>query len=329
MSFVPIQIRDKEQASLDLLKPAVETALHEAEVKLEIPSSYTGVTGFYDHNLKINKIAYAAIEEFDLPLLRTWYRYGQFEPYDQLRPKSLNIGDNSRDAYVPSSLKTDVTQGRIVKYLLNRGLEATFEQPLFDFLIENYKQWEPEPYEDAYVASTRIIRALENINEANQGKILANISGLRRDVKQASIDLRYQFNSIRTFESPLQNHIEAYLSDLEHTLMKIDETSELGSNQVETLQQSRNVYHESVWPWAAINISIDKARGPENSLPGFRESGKAMLDDRKRSYQTHLKGWRASLKEEDFKPSFESYKKAVRPTPEAIQNLQKAAHRNN
>lgn len=326
--MIPIQIKDSERSALKLLKPAIESALHEAGIEIEIPAEYTGVRGFYDHNLKINKLAYAAIEHFELPLVRTWYKYGQYEPYEELRPKSLEVGDHQREAYVPSQRKTDVTQERIKGYLLDRDLNTVFEQELFEFLTDNYEEWNPVPYTDVYLASTKIIRVMEVLDTLSSEEVLVEIADLREELKQASIDLRYEFESIPTFSEEIHSHTKNYLLSLEEALVKIDETSEITDNQLETIQESRKVYHQYVWPWAALNISLDKAKGPKESVEDFKSSGRDMVDEDKKSYDTHLKGWNADLADQNLKPSAAQHQAVHQPTPEAIKKLQRAALEN-
>lgn len=326
--MVPIQIRDFERAAIELLKPALETALYEAGVELNIPDEYTGVRGFYEDNLKINKLAYAAIEEYDLPLVRTWYKYGQYEPYEEIDPKSLNIGDNSDNAYVPSSLKTDVTQGRIKDYLLDRDLSSMFDKELFDFLIENYKEWEPKPYTDTYIASTEIIRVLETLQESDDEGIILKASDLRNDFKQASIDLRYDLDSINTFDDELLEHAQTYLGDLEDALRVVDETSEVNESQMETIKEGRKVYHEYVWPWAALQISLDKAEGPTESRKSFDAGGRKMLEEDRSTYGTYLTGWETQLQEQNLKIGF-AKRQSEYTAPDAVRKLQRTALENN
>lgn len=329
--MIPIQVRDKERTALELLKPALESALHDANIKFEIPTQYTGVRGFYEHNLKINKLAYAAIQEFDLPLVRTWYKYGQYEPYDDLRPKSLEIADrsSSSEVYVPSGLKTDVTQEDITNFLLGRDLKSTFEKGLFDFLIENYREWQPEPYTDTYVASTRVIYVLENLAQSDNENLINRVGDLRKELKQASIDLRYDLESIDTFNDEIHAHAEEYLTNLEDALITVDETSEVTDDQIDTIIEARKVYHEFVWPWAALSISIDRAEGPKESLKEFTTSGEDIIKQDKKSYDTYLTGWETELENNDLKPDLSQYQSTEYPAPEAVKKLQRAAIENN
>ena len=293
--MIPIQIRDHERSALNILKPAIESALYQAGISIEIPDEYTGVLGFYDHNLKINKISYAAIEEFDLPLLRTWYKYGQYEPYDELRPKNLSVADNSENAYIPSKQRTDVTQDDITEYLLNRDLEELFNKSKFEFLIDNYKEWDPEPYTNTYIASTNIIRVLEKLNDYESEEIIDSVDDIRPEFKQASLDMRYDLENIDTFDDDLYEHCKSYLIELENTLRYVDETSEISEEQIDTIKQARNIYHEYVWPWAALNISLDKIKGPHQSARDFGVAGENILKSDMSKYNTQLTGWKTEL----------------------------------
>jgi len=323
--MIPIQIKDTEKAALQILKPAIEHALYEANIELEIPTEYTGVKGFYDHNLKIKKLAYAAIEEFELPLIRTWYKYGQYEPYEELRPKRMEVGANAEDAYIPSRLKKDITQTDIKDFLIDRDLISMFEQDIFSFLEENYREWDPQPYTNAYIYSTEVIELLEIINSVDRDVFLSEIGDINSNFTQASIDLRYELDSIETFDDEVAEHAKDYLKSFENALTKVDETSEISNEGFETIRESRRTYHEYVLPWLALKISLHKARGPENSIDDFSASGQNILRNDRPGYITYLKGWKSQLDETDLSLSFSHYQSMSKAAPEAIQMLQRAA----
>lgn len=323
--MIPLQVREIDKQALSVLKPALETALYEAEVELEIPTEYTGVRGFYDHNLKLNKLAYATIEEFELPLIRTWYKYGQYEPYEELRPKQLEPNNHryEQKAYVASGQRNVVHLEDLIEFLLNLDLESIFEQELFDFLISNYEEWDPAPYTDAYVASTRVISVLEELHYAESEDLLANVGGLYSEFKDASIDLRYELESIDQFEDDIHKHASTFLKSLEYALREVDESSVLDGEKRATLTKSRRVYHGYVLPWVALTISIDRAEGPENRIEDFRDSGRDILRTDQNDYETHLKGWTTELNESGLTLDWGTQSMDA-PAPVAIQNLQRA-----
>lgn len=329
--MIPLQVREKDEQALKVLKPALETALYEANVELEIPTQYTGIRGFYDDNLKLNKLAYSAIEEFDLPLIRTWYKYGQYEPYEDLRPKQLEPHNHrfEDEAYVMSGQRTTVHLEELIDFLLDLDLESFFDQEIYEFLISNYKDWDPVPYTDAYVASTRIIRVLEDLNSSEPEDILASVGDLQSEFKDASIDLRYELESVNEFDDDIHEHISTFLRSFEDALRRIDETSSLDEEEKATLVKSRRVYHGYVWPWAALTISIDRAKGPDSRIDDFRESGRDMLETDKDDYETHLKGWKTELGESGLTGHWGGNRPRDTPVPEAIKDLQRAALDNN
>lgn len=323
--MIPIQIKDKERAALIIMKPAIEEALYKTGVELEIPEDFTGVKGFYDHNLKVNKISYSVIEHFNLPLLRTWYRYGQWEPYEELRPKSMTVGENAERAYIPSGQHLAVTQDDIVDYLLEEDIAGIFEKEKFDFLIENYRRWNPEPFTDAYIASTKLVQILEELHEHDREGILNNAGQIRSELKQASLDLRYELETTSEFDDGIVEHAEQYLQHLEDAIVSVEEESEISDSQLEVLKESRRVYHEHVWQWAALNISVKKAEGPIDRKQEFREKGAQRLEERKGSFRTYMKGWQTSLQEEHLECGVGRHRSLGQSTPDAIRKLQRAA----
>lgn len=330
-NMIPLQVREKDEQALSVLKPALETALYEAEVELEIPERYTGVRGFYDHNLKINKLAYAAIEEFDLPLVRTWYKYGQYEPYEELRPKQLDPHNHryEDDAHVMSGQRSAIYLEDLIEFLLDLDLKSIFEQEVFEFLISNYEDWDPAPYTDAYISSTRIIKVLEDLHYREPEDILDSVGNLESEFKDASIDLQYELKTTEEFDDEIHDHTTTFLRSLEDSLRRIEETSSLDAEKEATLAKSRRVYHGFVWPWTALTISINRAKGPENRIDEFRESGRDMLKTDKEDFETHLKGWTTELGEAGLLAEWgpnQSYEASV---PEAIRDLQRAALTNN
>ena len=322
---IPIQISDKEDTSVELLKRSLETALYKSEINLTIPSEYTGVRGFYADNIKIKKLAYSAIEEFDLPVVRTWYKYGQFEPYQRLRPKSLDIGTHTQDAYVPSAEKIPVTEEHLVEHFIDQDLRSIFNQDVFTFLTENYNQWQPEPYTDLYLASTDLIQVLEKTNLQSQEEFINDIGDKYNKFKDSSIDIRYQLKQNERMTDSLTHHVQKYLKPLEEALMRVEETSELTEEQASTIRQSRVVYHEHVLPWIGIEISLDKSEGPKESIRSFDKSGQDILSTDKKSWETQIKGWNTSLQEHDLKADYSTVRSTGPEIADSIKSLQDAA----
>lgn len=324
---LPFRLEPTED-SVRLLKAAIEGALHEEGVELEIPSEYTGVTGFYDHNIKINKIAYRAIEEFDLPLLRTWYKYGQYEPYAELRPKSMDVSPQTNtEEYAYTSQKRTVTQEDIIDYLVGLDLEDIFQQNTFEFLVSNYEGLAPEEYKQTYISSTKIIEILDGISNDSLSELEDNISRYREDFKQASIDLRYEIENNSTFDSEVQTFVERFLMVFEDALVALEDDFPLDASIVENVREGRRIYHEYVWPLAALNISLKEARGPKEDVERLASKGEDQLEQGKKDASLQLRGWEDTLEDAGLTPSIAAHRRVYSGNPAPLNELSEAAIR--
>jgi len=143
------------------IRDGIQAAFHEEG--LSFPTSPR--RGFQDENIKIQKLVYRVAETKDIPIIRTWYRYGQFEPYGMFRPKSMTAQPMSDPRHrVPSRQNPNgISVTEIKGFFQEENLEQVWRQPLFEFLEENYKQWGPEPYRESYLANLEMLRLLEKI----------------------------------------------------------------------------------------------------------------------------------------------------------------------
>lgn len=294
-------------------KKAIEHALHEEGISLTIPTEHTGVTGFYEDNLKVNKLAYALIDSFDMPAVRTWYKYGQYEPYDQLRPKSLDIGPVSKlDEYVHSGWRKDVTVGDLVDALRGYELKKIFnEMGLFEFLVENYQGWAPNSFKKIYLASTEIIQILESLNNASIEQVMANISDWRERIKEASMSLRYWIKNSETFPEAVFNRVEAFLSLFEDSLIAIETSQQLSENKYRVLSKARKAYHENVWQFAAMSISLEELAGPDDEVADYRRRGRDISNELEENSETYLRGWKDELSECGLTPSIDDRRSLI------------------
>ena len=323
----PLRLEPTED-TVHRLKEAIEGALYKEGVELEIPIEYTGVTGFYDHNIKLNKIAYRAIEEFDLPLVRTWYKYGQFEPYAQLRPKVMEVGpQHNTEKYVYSGKKRTVTQGDVINFLVKQDLKGIFEdQDTFEFLIYNYDDLAPAEYKQTYYASTRIIEILEDLAAIESpSELNENIGSYRSEFKQASIDMRYELERNSAFDEEVRDHVENYLLLFEDALVAFEDCSDADPSMVDDIKSSRQIYHEHVLPLIGLSISVKEVEGPDEDTEYYSEKGSDILKDKKKSANYQSRGWRETLEEIGLAPSIEAYRRVQSGEPGALDDLSNAA----
>jgi|AntDeeMinimDraft_5_1070356.scaffolds.fasta_scaffold04505_2 hypothetical protein len=309
----PYYINQEGNPAVLSTKKAIEHALYEEGVSLTIPDEYTGITGFYEDNLKINKLAYAVIDQYNMPAVRTWYKYGQYEPYDILRPTAFDIGPVSGlGEYVYTNWQMDITVGDLVETLQEFDLSSIFEMDMFEFLKNNYENWASDEFKNIYLASTKIIQVLEEFKVASLDDINEKISDWRRNIKEASIDMRYLIQDLDCFSTTTVERIGEFLTLLEDALISVETGSEsLTEDKYKTLFGARETYHEFVWPFAAMSISLQEIDGPENEIDEYNSRGQDIRTELERRSKTHLKGWKRELEEENLLPTIDQRQSVV------------------
>lgn len=288
--------------AVDSTKKALEHALHEAGVSLDVPDEYTGVTGFYADNIRINKLAYAVVEQYDLPAVRTWYKYGQFLPYDVLKPKNLEIGRVTElDEYVFSGRRHDYTVGDLVDRLREFDLRDLFEMDTYEFLRKNYRGFAPDDVELAYLASTDVIEVLQEAAGASAETIRSEISEWREQIQEAALDIEYATENISYLPASAAEKLNWFVDTLADLLIAVECSGTVSSGAAEHLEKARNYYHELFWPITAMSISIEKIEGPDSER--YRNRGKVIRNRVESDAEETEREWKRDLDESGLTPT--------------------------
>lgn len=282
--------------------------------------------GLADANIKIQKFAYRVIEHFDLPVIRTWYRYGQFEPYGTLRPERVSQGTlNSPQKVVPSNSYDNLTRKEIRGFFIEQDdLAGEWEQPLFEFLKHNYESEASDTYERPYLQNLEIMRVLE---EMVADENLAENAGEYADqIKSPSIDIRHELSTTDQFGQDEINLVQEFLDDLQMALVTLAAQDEPSGAQISTVRKARNVYHEDVWPWPAMQISIDQAKGPRKELSNeFLPEGREYLEIFESTFPQKLNGWQSRVRKADLVSGPTVYQRVKGSMSSSVGSLEQAA----
>lgn len=311
----PYYINQESNPAVLSTQKAIQHALHEEGVSLTIPEEHTGITGFYPDNLRVNKLAYAVIDRYNMPAVHTWYKYGQYEPYDELTPEALDISPvEELGEYVFANRRQDLQVADLVEYLREFDLKGIFEMDLFDFLKTNYEGFASEVFEPIYLSSTEIIRVLEEISSSPLGQIEDKIPDWRATIEREALDLKYWIRELEHFPSIVSDRISAFLTMLEDGLIALESrTGGIEESAYDALSTARETYHEYAWPFTAMRISLCEIEGPEDEVGEYEERGKDILQDLEKRSKTHMKGWEQELKENDLTATIEQHRSIMQP----------------
>lgn len=298
----PYYIDQEANPAVTSTKKTLEHALYEAGVSLDVPDEHTGVTGFYADNIRINKLAYAVVEQYDLPAVRTWYKYGQYLPYDQLRPKNLDISQVTKlDEYVHSGRKRDYTVRDLVNRLQEFNLSSLFEMDTYEFLKKNYEGFAPEELKLAYLASTEVIRVLQEATKASAETIRSKVSAWREQIQEAALDIEYATENISYLPASAAERLNWFVDTLADLLIAIECSSGIPSGAIEQLDRARDYYHGTFWPITAMSISIEEVTGPD--AEHYQTKGRGIRNQLESNAEAQKGKWESDLNESGLTPT--------------------------
>ncbi|GAA0717616.1 hypothetical protein J2744_000544 [Halorubrum trapanicum] len=283
------------------IKAGLEAALYEEGIEEPDPQE-----GFSDKNIKIQKEVYRVSEDWGLPIIRTWYRYGQFEPYENLRPQYLDISPLEDPERL---VHADYTRREIKSYFLTNNIEDDWKMPLFDFLNENYNEWAPARYKQIYQSNLDILDILDSVAVSSNRELRDSVGDAIDDLQSSTLDLRYELEKIDVFDTNIQSHIIGFLETLQDALVSL-EASEGEGLSFQTVRRSRNLYHGYIWPWGAMQISLDQAEAPRDEIDQFRMKGRDILSQFRETFPQQRTSWEDEVASVGLSPSLGDYQNA-------------------
>jgi len=261
---------EEEEEDMNKLLRGIELAV---EQELEDP-------GRQITRLEQEKLAYFAIQEFDIPITYSWYLAGANtrvagEPSEAARRVETPSSPQWRDV----GEDPDVRQYRdffaTAEFMPGYRLRDIWYTGKFDFLRDFYEHCAPEEFLDLYIVSTDIREQLENIDEIVQQEAtnhsLSEWSGGSDDgvlgttdesdfrllisdlhIEISEIDDLTETVSIITRGTDVIEQVFAYLTELES----------VSEDQFSILNELSGFFYYDVWRYPALYISTQTAEGP-------------------------------------------------------------------
>lgn len=315
---------EKESALVSDVQAGLEAALDEIDRDLQ-ENHFNEVPGYNEANIKTNKIVHRAIDDRNLPILHTWFRYGQYEPHDEFTPQNIHprpLADtNVESPEEPSLPRRNYYSAQDYKGLfLSYGLEEIIEQDLHDFLEENYKDRAPDEFRDLYISNLNILILFDRLMEQSQST--EYVQDVLQDLERDSIDLQIEMLANDVFTEEVEDHVERSLNMIQDSLFmytRVDPTKQ----RKEVIRGIRKFYHEYVWRWPALVISGKKAEGAE--VEKFRQGYSDELRKIQTLYPEKGDDFYEDIKRVGLLPSSSDYQALAQNTPEALQQIEKAS----
>ena len=217
---------------------------------------------------KVHKIMYQAFEAANIPVTRSWYRYGcfihstqlaGFEDFSPLKHRYL------RSEFPPERLRYHVkNMGFDVDYTIQKIHEIIDDMPQkMDIYLKTLYEDAPNGLSNIYIAK------LDLFNDLNQIKTYRSetsfpfhvwLSKIRKDI---SVFHMAAFSSSQFID--LADIVTSFTSNIEESLQKIDELmlhdKKIFKKWINLIQGFPQFYDEQVWHPFALEISAITVKG--------------------------------------------------------------------
>lgn len=296
---------EQESSLVFDLKAGLEAALQEEDLDLEEIQNQE-IPGFNDGNIKANKLAHRAIDQYNLPILSTWYKYGQYEPHEEFTPQAISPRSLDRHGFPsePSVPSRDYPSAEDFKhFFLECELEKIVEQDMYEFLEENYTEFAGK-YEEIYLANLSILRIFDEI--VINGNFVENASYYNAQMTKYSTRMRQELISDPIFDQSAEDIVVSFLRTVRNALTAVAEKKETNHNLVQFFEKARKWYHMFIWAVPALQISIEESEGVRQQE--FKEKGQQKLSQLRQTAIEKNDDLLDKLFDKNLSPSVDGYR---------------------
>jgi hypothetical protein len=294
----------------------------------ELPhTGHTGIDGWNETNIKLNKIAYRAIKHFDsIPVLHTWYKYGQVEPHNLIRPQQIEVKPLTEQPVNPQQSALANRGCPSSKDLRNYfhsevDMERVFNQDIFDFLEENYKQYSPPDLVNLYLSNLELLKQFDIIYFNDTEDLDGRMLDIYGEFKDNSIQVKGELSLNDRFDQEVVDHVNEGLNICQDAILKYSQLDEPTQDHKKTLHNCRYTYHENIWKLPALVISLDESKGPKYGDYAMDEDIK--LRKQKEEHKPETEALRGEIMSNGLCPTSQEYK-SVHGSP-SIEGVEKMA----
>lgn len=272
---------------------------------VEIAMSRRGYDADDIDPIKFNKLAYLAIQEYDLPITYGWYKYG---------PAPVNVAHQSANtAPRPAAEIAAVDEPRIndvnydirspeeYSYFYNEDCEEfehIMETPTKEYLVEFYFAFAPEQYRDLYISVAEFQQVLDRLKDG---------TGWHNEATKTlnTLTERYRRVMHEVEENPvLDESIEpmnAYEKLLTEILATATDIPNISESQQRFIGRVIDYFYGGVWKYVSLLISRDTVKlSPGENKRKLLNSIEEDLRNIRTEYDDELRGLRERGQEFDL-----------------------------
>lgn len=227
-----------------------------------IALEWRGASASSIDSIKLNKLAYLAVERLEVPLTFGWYKYGP-APVDLRYSETAVTATSQDDLDAPHESRLpdrDYYSPMEYAYFFHETLDEfddILQARTKEFLISFYEREAPEPYDDLYVKNAQLQQVLDEIKSSDTWHDDADV--YYREVSQRIGELTRELMKIESLRE-VQTPFRLYARFLKRLIANASAQDSLSASQQRFMKRIVDYYYGGAWKYVALKIS-------ENTVP--------------------------------------------------------------
>lgn len=246
--------------------------------------------------IKLNKLIYLAVHEFELDITYRWFKYGSdFTKHGNVDIASVHAvpindlpsPDSPRIADSREQREDLPPTPRDYKHFFEREVEdidKIFTDETRDYLRTFYRDYAPEPYENLYAECAVLQKSLDEIGDAdNPGSIIYRRAD---DLLEEISSVRHEVNAISDLNQQ-SKPFGRFLKLLKDVVVTVESRKgEITNRQKQAIESLVYFFYEVAWLLIALKIASKESHGPQGE--NWRTGAKARLEEQEETYTDEL-----------------------------------------
>jgi hypothetical protein len=247
---------EEEQILHDVMD-GLRAAIHELDMN---PDSLTSI--------KLNKIVYLAVREFDLPITYSWFKYGASlsdttVEVDYIEPTPLEELPNPDRPSVGHDWEYPTPEEYMYFFTENIDLDHVFQETSKGYLEEFYHGYAPEMFAELYAKSAVLQKSIDDILDMDVEEFNSRRDDITDRLLQELREINIELMMHEDFEDRIVDSFTAYTEILLEIFSRLDENPEdLETGQFSALNRVLKFYYSHAWKYVALDISERTVTGP-------------------------------------------------------------------
>lgn len=245
----------EEKQLLEDVMDGLGVAIHDTQVDPEKLNS-----------IKLNKLFYLAVDEFDLPITYSWFIYGVSLGYkrddvDSVEPRSLSELPSPDEPSIGEPWNYPTPEEYAYFFKRDVDIDNIFRESTKEYLGEFYDGYAPEEYKQAYISSAILQKSIDEVLQMDYEEFNVEYQTDEDTLKQELQKLSTDVLLNEYIDDEATEAFSAY-SHLFIEMLDYLSLGDLSKREFSTFEDVLYFFYTHAWRYVALTISEQTVTGP-------------------------------------------------------------------